>query len=427
MSWVKHFQTRLSRTPRSLCAAIYVQFATLAVQLLLAPIFLNYWDAERYGAWLAFLSFALLGAHADLGFGIACANRTALAAGRAQRTTHRLLALGQAGVLIIPVATLPIILTIAAFLIPASLATAPLLACLLLLCLVSCLSSYYFHLSKVSRNRNQHLTVFATTKVFEGIALAILLNNNKEEVELLLAQIVGHIAYCAYQRTSILKELGAEIKLTPRPRWTYVAQLLKMGLNAALYPATLALALQWPVLLASNVLSAIAVTQIITLRTLARVVLQLSNIASIASARRIIVLHSEINPIGMRNAIGTVLKYYILSAIVFCIALFYFGESIYEYWLGETTLYSKDVFLILLVSAALGGLWQCLGSVLSTLNKHHLFVFKLCSLHVLGLPLAIVLNLFFPNSVHTVLLPLLAIDAAMCFILLRQTSKMLKE
>lgn len=367
------------RVTASLGANSFAQAVTIASQLIMTPLFFRSWGATRYGEWLVLTSIPVYLAMADLGFGSSAANEMAQRAGAGDQKGAQSVFLGAqkmavwAAIVAIAVGALASLAKLE-WEIPTTAHISAREAAAVIFTLAGMVALGFFGgvISGGFRccGRNAlgiMLGNFGRLIEIAATAVALLLNTTPLELAvvmltmrfiLLLAQWFALRRVCEWLFAAGGK---AEVGLFRR--------LIKPSLGFLMLPFGNALALQGPILIIGSVFGGAAVALYSTLRTLARVPIQLTTVLtystwpelSFASGARDLPLMRKIHRTGWAVAVG--------ASAPIGLALYFAGPAIVRFWLGPTAPYDAILFATLLLMSLINVAWSSSAVVLAATNQ----------------------------------------------------------
>jgi len=362
----------LHRIRRVFSMGVLANVLTLATNFLIPPLFLKALGADRYGAWLYLFTMPMSLAMFDLGISAAFSTEVfrlhaagrLQAAGRAYRTGVKLIGL-----------LLCVVMACALALVwwrhahqSSSLET---LQALLLLCayvLVGFFSELLSSAYKCAGRYQVFQGVSLAGKVAEmGAMLALIPSNN---FAWMAAAMLGLklvvVGVTAVQSARMAPELtqGSWRGLEP------FKHLLVPSLMYAINPLIMFIALQVPLLIIGPAAGMAAVVAYTTIRTLARLPLQISSQISFSLNSEYTRLHAEgrtdlLQKLFDRSLliIGGLFAAYALGGLLL-------GPWVYELWLKHVPQGFRLIFAVLLLEATFESLMRNKLALTSSLNRH---------------------------------------------------------
>ena len=368
------------RVLHALAANAFGQVVTVLSQLLLTPLFFRYWGAGLYGEWLLLSSIPSYLTMADLGIGSAAGNEMTMRAGGADymgaQQTFRgaLWVASMAGALALGLGLLLAMLASQLHMPRTELLQAGDASSILLM--LSCSVALGFWGGVVSAGfraagRNAlGISLANGARLLEalGMASALLLDQGALALcglALAIKAVTLAIQYFTLRRLCT----WLVYPKAPADR-TLARRLIAPSLAFVAFPLGNALALQGPILIIGHVLGAPAVAMFSTMRTLARLPIQIANAFNSSVWPEMSRAHGAGDAQLLRRLHRSTWCLTLVPVVVCGFGLAYLGEWIAHYWLGSGAGYKPLVLNALVLITVLSAIWNASSVVLSATNTH---------------------------------------------------------
>ncbi|WP_211455056.1 lipopolysaccharide biosynthesis protein [Collimonas antrihumi] len=384
------------RVISSVFAHLFSQGVTILTQLGSLPVFLHYWDMQRYGVWLMLSALPIYLSMADVGIMAVTANKVTMLAAKgdnehANRVFQSALALVLVVFSLVAIAAVILIwsLDIQMLAHPGSRIA---LTCLTIAALTTAFGGL---LDAAYRSAGQYAKVtyyLTTTRIVEwlGSILGVALFGGIEHAA--IGYLIGRLASTIVIQRLAQREVQAIKWSFCGANWKDMREMLRPGISLFIFPIATALNVQGMILLIGNTMGPTIAALFNTYRVLTRVMVQLPTLFGKSlwpELSRLYALkeHAKIHSIYIKATAVT-----IGMSIICAIFLYFFGEQILAIWSHGKIHFQANIFGVLLISAALTGFWQIGMVVLASTNRHQKLsiAFLLASLSSFGLASALV-------------------------------------
>ena len=370
----------LGRIASALAANAFGQAVTVGSQLLLTPLFFRFWGAAQYGEWLILSSIPAYLTMADMGFGSAAGNEMTMRAGAGDRRGAQQTFLGALLVVAWASALVLLIGVLAAlaafhFRVPSTPSITAHDAAFILLALSGAVALGF-----------AGGLVSAGFRCCERNALGISLANVARLVEavlqgglLLLGQSPLWVCLGAVlvKAVMLLVQLGILMRTCP---WLFapgvqvdrsiVQRLIRPALGFLAFPLGNALALQGPILVVGAVFGGAGVAMFSTLRTLARIPMQITNMFNSSVWPEMTRAWGAGDLALLRKLHRASWGVTLMLILMMGTGLALLGRWVVHMWLGPQAGFDPFVFLALVLITVLCAAWGASSVVLAAINQH---------------------------------------------------------
>jgi O-antigen/teichoic acid export membrane protein len=347
---------------------------TVAIQILSLPVFLHYWDTRTYGVWLMLSAIPAYLSMADVGMVTASANRMTMALGRGDAAeANRVFQSAQVFMSVI-CGGLCVVLTPAVMWVPwpGLEQTDQRLALLALsLGILLSLMGGLYEAAFRATHRYAHGTLLASVfRLLEGLGsmLGLMLWGSFTAVALcgLVVKLAGVL-------------LGCQLAVHDRHglRWGYaqasldeVRTMIRPAFSFMVFPLANALSFQGVTLMVGALFGPAIVALFNTYRTLARVSVQVTAVFSHALWPEFSRMFGQ----GGGTAVASLFRRSAwlgaLQACALSTALFFAAPWLLRLWTHGQIAFEPGLMLLMLLYAAVGGLWHVPRVLLMATNRH---------------------------------------------------------
>lgn len=371
---------------------------TALIQLVVVPLLLHVWGVAKYGDWLLLSAIPSYLTFSDLGFGDASASDMSMRVAAGDREAA-LETFQSSWILVIGVSLGALLLTSAfAWRIPwqawlrlSNLSNVEAAKVIMVLGAYVAVSQQNGVMESGFRSDGHFATgTFAMTiqrlvETAAATAVAVLGGSLLAVAcTYLIARSLGTIAYAA-----LLCHLSPWIQFGIRyARLRTLKELVMPAFGFLAFPLGFSLSLQGFTVLIGAILGPIAVVSFSTLRTLSRLILQLTTVVkhaiwpelSRAFGEENISLARKLHRLAWRAGLAIS-----MSAGLF---LWLAGPSIYRFWLHREVVFDAACFHILLMAAIANSLWEASAVIPMSINTHSRIAALYCVVAALSLGLA---------------------------------------
>jgi O-antigen/teichoic acid export membrane protein len=380
----------LSRIGAALAANAFGQAVTVASQLLLTPLYFRYWGVELYGEWLLLSSIPAYLMMADMGIGSAAANEMVMRAGGGDRRGAQATFYGALWVAAVAsglVMGLGLLAAAASGLWqwPATPHITSMDAALIILLLAAGVAMGFagsvLGAGFRSCERNAlGISVSNGGRLLEVVVIGVLLVGGCAPLRVCVAIIVARLSMLVLQLLW-LRQVGG---------WLFapgvvvdrhlVRRLARPAIGFMAFPLGNALVLQGPLLILGATLGGAAVAMFSSLRTLARIPMQVTNMFNTSIWPELSRAHGagDLALLRRLHRLSWVANLTVLLPLAAGQLLL--GRWVVLHWLGPTAPYDAWVFGALVLSTGLTALWGASSIVLVATNLH----LRLGAVYVIG-------------------------------------------
>jgi O-antigen/teichoic acid export membrane protein len=395
-------------------------------QLFLIPFFINYWGAAYYGEWLTLTIIPSFLAFSEFGFGSATANTFLLkyATGDKQgaadvaKTGVRIMTYLVLGAILLSIL---IVFTLYKFdvfnksIIPSNQAVFAVVILLVskIIGFYQQIFEAYFRAARKASLSINFTTFISGANIIGG--LLVLIAGGKVIQFAIVSLSVSVILYPIYILIAE-RVLGLNKEVKGNYDKTLVKQLVHVGFGYFLAPIWQAIYYQGTTFVVRIVLGPIAVTVFNTARTLIRSSSQAFSMLlnatypdfqfELAAGRKENATKIFIVTLGLNIAM----------AVVFIIAIGFFGETLYHLWTNKALTVPFDVWLVFMASVLFYALWYTFSFIFEAINKP--YTYTLASLICAIISVFISWILCTHIGLIGAAIGNLCFDMLMCFILL---------
>jgi O-antigen/teichoic acid export membrane protein len=368
------------RIAQALAASAFGQVVTIGTQLLLTPLYFKYWGASLYGEWLILSSIPAYLTMVDLGIGSAAGNEMTMRAGagdkKGAQQTYRgaSLVASYAGLIVLILGIFLSWMTISMG-VPKTTEMTPNLAGMLVL-LLSINVALSFQGGVISAGfraagRNAlGISLSNTSRLLESIAMAGALVANAGPLLLCSVALLVKCLMLFLQHAWLHKICRWLFHPHAPADRTLVRRLIVPSLGFMAFPLGNALALQGPILIIGHLLGAPAVAMFASMRTLARLPIQIANAFNSSVWPEMSRAHGAKDTSLLRRLHRSSWGVTCVLVLGSGMGLTIFGQWLTKIWLGPTAPFDQPVLGMLVVITVLTSLWNASSVVLSAINAH---------------------------------------------------------
>lgn len=394
----------------------YAQAVTVVVQLLSLPIFLSRWEVETYGLWLMLSAIPMYLSFADVGILTYVGNAMTMNIARGE---NDLLVKNYSIALKFVTQALPALALISGIILTilSGWFDSNTLVCIFLLGIVSIVSSGCGLFDAVYRAYGKYpkVTILLTTaRVFDFIGAIIGLYAYGTVVSVSAGMASGRILSVLIMIIFMRYDIPKISHNCCTASWGDIISHIRRGGSFLAFPLGTALNLQGSTLIIGTIYGATTVAFFNSARTLSRIVMQVSLLASRSLAPEYSRLHGQNNFSEATKLFRTVRGNVFVISISAVIVLQLFGSEIYNTWTGGQIKIQEIPFAILLLTAVVGALWQIEAVPLTSINKQNIIAFGIVISSTSGLTVLYLLGSSF--ALEGSILVLLSIELVVLFI-----------
>jgi O-antigen/teichoic acid export membrane protein len=392
----------------ALAANGFGQIVTVGSQLVLIPLFLKYWGAAKYGEWLILWSIPAYLIMADLGIGSAAGNEMTIRAGAgdykgAQQTFFGGLLVSVAAGLFVTVVGFIGAILIDKYEVLSTQHISPEESALVLLTLAFA-AAIGFPGGAVSAayrccERNAlGILLSNISRLLEAIVMGILLVMGRSALEICLGVLISKGVMLIIQ-TIFLRRICPWL-FTPKckPDKTIFKRLFIPSLGFMAFPLGNAISLQGPILIIGNLFDTTAVTTFVTMRTLARLPLQINNALNSSVWPEMSRVYGA-GDMAMLRELHRRLWGITISLILMVAGIILInGSWITKLWLGNNGSYDSLLLNGIMSLTIISAIWNASAVVLVAINVHAKLGLTYVTVSGLSLCLAAVIAPYFGLS-----------------------------
>jgi O-antigen/teichoic acid export membrane protein len=423
------------RLLRGLGATALGPVVTAVIQLGSIPLLLHYWGAAKYGDWLILSAIPSYLTFSDLGFGDASGSDMTMrvAAGDRKGAIETF----QSSLVLLSLVSLfvGLIVSVVVWRVPwhhlvklATLSDARASMVVFVLAIYVLISQQFGILESGFRCDGNFATgtiggtLLRVVEVGSGTVVGIVMGSLVwVAATYLMIRIVGNALYAWFlHKKSPWISIGYSFASLSR-----IKKLAAPAIGFVALPLANAISIQGFTLLIASVLGSVAVVQFSTMRTLARVSFQVSNMLSCTVWPEMSRAFGEGNfrlaRILHRRAYQAGLALSVVSGSV----LWFFGPMIYKIWIRNAIPFDFNCFHILLIVSFVNSLWFVSSVVPMSTNTHHRITLAFVALSSISLGFGWVLVK--QLGLLGAAIALLVIDVPMTYLVLRTSLRHLQE
>jgi O-antigen/teichoic acid export membrane protein len=203
------------------------------------------------------------------------------------------------------------------------------------------------------------------------------------------------------------------------PIWPY----LGIGMEFMLMPLAQALVLQGMVLMVGTALGAVAVAVFSTHRTLTRFTSQVLQLAVVPLQAEAGLLNGEKDNQAMARLLSSISSMTFWVSVFTGGTLFILGSDIFQAWTDGKVQFVPSLFLVLICSTILEGIWRVASTLRLGSNRHRPLAWGYLILSILGVSAAYLIGSNYGLS--EIAIPLVLIDLFMCILAIKVTVPLL--
>ena len=347
---------------------------TIGIQLASLPLFLHFWDTAHYGTWLMLSAIPSYLSMADVGMVTAAGNKMTMAIGKDDaREANRVF---QSAQVFMGIVCGALALVVVPLILVAPLPGAATLDQRLALSAmsVSVLLSLFGGLSEAAFKSTQRYATgtmagtFVRLGEWMGFMLGLMIDGSFAAVAVagLVVRLAGTVV-CMALATRGRHGLSWGVQTAA---WAEIYSMFKPALSFMAFPLANALSFQGLTLLVGAIFGPIAVALFNTYRTIARVAVQVTAIFSHS-------LWPELSRLFGQGAMAAVSHLFLRSAwlgaaqsIFLSLALYFLSPWLLRIWTHGTIEFYPSLMLLMLLYAAVGGVWHIPRVLLMATNQH---------------------------------------------------------
>lgn len=368
------------RIASALAANAFGQAVTIGSQLVLTPLFFWAWGAARYGEWLILSSIPAYLTMTDMGIGSAAGNEMTMRAGAgdhraAQQTFWSALAVALGASLLAMILGSLAAALVWRFELPPTPHIPVSEAALILLALSVGVGLGFFG-SVVSAGfrccgRNAlGITLANVGRLAEALTMGALLLAHHTPLTVSAAALAVKLFMLLLQGGVLLRVCPWLFSPGGRPELQIVRQLIRPAMGFLAFPLGDALALQGPILVIGAVFGGTGVAMFASLRTLARVPVQITNMFNSSLWPEISRAYGAGDLVLLRKLHRASWGVNLLLTSLLALGLVVIGAWVFRVWLGADAPFDSRVFAALMLVTVLSAVWHASSIVLVAINQH---------------------------------------------------------
>lgn len=372
----------LGRVVRSIGADAIGQLLNVLTRLVLVPVFLKFWGAESYGEWLiisAWCSWFTLG---DLGGQLFFSNKLTSAWTRQRLDEfHETFSTGLFFFLATSLGLLILVIVGLHFvsihqLIKLENLDAQETSLILLIMALRFIAALPVGLSMaVYRAIGFQATSIMCTNcilILQFLFTFLALSLGAGMLLIAMIELIPFLLLLLYVSFDLPRRLPDAFKLFSLGGINF--NLLKKSIAPSLYflgiQVALAIMIQGSVIVLSRILNPVAVTLFSSLRVIANVMSRFLGVLNHAVWPEVTRLYEAKDVVRLSEIFEYVLYVSVFFGVLYLTVIVYFGEQLFNWWLGGKLDYSFWVSLFLSIHVVLNGIWTWGGSFLMASNLH---------------------------------------------------------
>jgi O-antigen/teichoic acid export membrane protein len=346
---------------------------TIVIQLVSLPLFLHYWDASTYGVWLMLSAIPAYLAMADVGMVSAAGNKMTMSMGdgnviEANKTFQS----AQLFMIIVCCSLALIVIPLILWMPFPGLNTMDRRVALLALSVGVLLSLFSGLTETLYRSTGRYAAGAVVGNLVRlgewlGSLLGLILIGSFTAIALfsLAARLLGTILFIVYAaRGSHGIKFG--IGLAQK---TEVISLVKPAISFMTFPLANALSFQGVTLLVGIMFGPILVAIFNTYRTIARISVQITAMFSFAVWPEFSRLFGQGGMAAVESLFRRSAIFGVIQAISLSVLVFFISPWILDFWTHGRIKFDSDLMLLMLIYAAVGGIWHVPRGLLMAINQ----------------------------------------------------------
>lgn len=346
---------------------------TIGIQLLSLPIFLHYWDTSTYGIWIMLSAIPAYLSMADAGMVAAAGNQMTMS--MAQGNVAEANKIFQSAQLFMTIAcsAIAVVVFVFAMLVPFSgLVSFDRKVALIALSFGVLLSLFAGLTETVYTSTGRYATgaiLGNLVRLVEwlGSMLGLVLLDSFVGVALfgLTARLIGTVFFIWY---STRGKHGLKLGFSSAEKAEVVA-LIKPAISFMTFPLANALSFQGVTLLVGAMFGPALVAIFNTYRTIARISVQITAIFSAAVRPEFSRLFGFGGAVAVEPVFRRSTMIGVFEAIGMSVILYFISPWLLELWTHGRIQFVPDLMLLMLIYAAVGGIWHVPRSLLMAINQ----------------------------------------------------------
>ena len=382
--------TAKSRILSGVVAHIYAQAVTVMTQLASLPIFLSRWDLDLYGQWLMIVAMPAYLSISDVGLLTSAGNLMAMHQARRETAqVNRIFNSSLAAILVlVPLLAVCAGVLLLVFTFGLSVNQRTALYVMMLAALLT-VASGLFEAAYRPFGKYPRVTFLLTTaRVIEwaGSIIGLFIGGTltSAALGLLIGRAISSLAMLALARRDI-----PEIRINLRTADTAeIRRLLSSGVGFLAFPFGNIVTVQGMLLLVGAQLGASAVALFSSIRTLTRMLTQISTLTGRSMAPEISLLYGAGDERGAAELSTRVLWRIVPITIGAALLLAPLGSTILRLWSHGKLAIDGTAYALLLTAAVASSFWQIKSIRLTATNRHAFLALIFAVISVLALLIA---------------------------------------
>lgn len=359
---MKYGTDTFSRVVKGAMSAYYGQLITIVFQILSVPIFISNWGSETYGHWLALFSIPTLISTMELGFFSVAVNKIIFYKNSSEPENAKIITSTLISFFLMLLIFLMLVFCVFKVVSPA------ISTYVLLIVYAAILLSFNFFTTLTRVDKKYHIGSFFsnTARMIEYISILIpvyfLYSIDSVLIILVFIRLIMLTSYFFYLKTHYdFIDFIAPTKFCFFQHVSY-----KDALNYALLSISFILNTQAFILIVGNKFGNSAIVVFSTLRTFFRFSNQFVTAVTNSSWQEYSYLINEKDK--LTRLLNRVVLFAVLSSFTIFILYFEFGDYFLKIWVHDSISYTKEFYIVLLISVIMFSLWQPIHVFLSAIN-----------------------------------------------------------
>lgn len=379
----KKFSAFVSKISFGVAANAYGQAVTLAIQILSVPIFIYYWGMERYGEWLMLTAVPVYLLLSDFGVGAIAANKM-VAFSTVEKKDKAVEVFSSANLFVLVVSILMMSIYLIYYIAggggllfsDGSFEARDIDFALLFLVVQVIFSLNTNMLSAAYRAQDRYaegMVYIHSARLFESLLSIFALISTRELAVVCASACGARIFVYLIMRARIVQVEPAYSVFVSKASFYEIKRMLSPAFAFLAFPLGLAFSVQGLTIAIGSVLGAVAVAQFTALRTVSRVLVQISNVFSQSLWPEITRAfekgnHALVSAVRIQSFRGAFLVGLLISVVIYS-----FANEIFELWVGSELTVDRLVLMLLLGVALVNVMGQPSWVLLMATSNHKKF------------------------------------------------------
>ena len=382
--------TAKSRILSGVVAHIYAQAVTVMTQLASLPIFLSRWDLDLYGQWLMIVAMPAYLSISDVGLLTSAGNLMAMHQARGETAeVNRIFNSSLAAILVlVPLLAVCVGVLLLMFTFGLSVSLRGALYVMIFVALIAVASGLFEAAYRPFGKYPKVTFLLSTSRItaWAGSIVGLFIGSTlaSAALGLLAGRAIFLLAMIAFARRDI-----PEIRINLRTADTaLIRRLLSSGVGFLSFSIGNVVTLQGMVLMVGAQLGGAAVALFSSIRTLTRMLTQISTLTGRAMAPEISLLYGAGDERAAAELISRVLWKVVPITIVAAVLLAPLGSTILRIWSHGRLVINGTAYAILLTAAVASSFWQIKSIRLTATNRHEFLAVIFAVVSVMALLVA---------------------------------------